>query len=156
VAFAADIRCADRLPAANHEVTDRFNGIASPFSRWAMSNIAEEERVYDLSTAKADYPDWAGTPNRSVIVCAHQRSGSTLLGEALYAAGGFGCPLEYFHAGFRPGFAKRWKTDDFRSYLRELYKHRTDATGVISVKMFWRDLAHLIHEEVLKRLASVA
>ncbi len=50
---------------------------------------------YDLVRAEADYPEWQGPPRRTLLICTQPRSGSTLLGEALWFAGGLGCPLEY-------------------------------------------------------------
>jgi LPS sulfotransferase NodH len=101
---------------------------------------------YDLVTAEADYPEWSGPPKRTIVVCTQQRSGSTLLGEAIYFAGGLGCPLEYFHSGFRPGFERRWATGTFSDYLAALYRFRTDASGTFSVKLFWVDVMHLLQE----------
>ena len=76
----------------------------------------KQPRVYDLVTAVANYQEWQGRPSRSVLICTQQRSGSTLLGEAIYFGGGLGCPLEYFHVGFRPGFEARWASKTFRDY----------------------------------------
>jgi LPS sulfotransferase NodH len=101
---------------------------------------------YDLVTAEADYPAWSGPPRRTIVVCTQQRSGSTLLGEAIYFAGGLGCPLEYFHAGFRPGFEKRWETATFRDYFDALYRFRTDPSGTLSIKLFWVDVMRLLQE----------
>ena len=83
---------------------------------------------YDLVGAGADYPEWQGPPRRTLVICTQQRSGSTLLGEALYFSGGLGCPLEYFHGGFRPGFAARWKAGDLPTYVAAL-RHRTDPSN---------------------------
>lgn len=105
-----------------------------------------EKNVYDLVRTSADYPVWNGPPERTIVICTQQRSGSTLLGEAIYFAGGLGCPLEYFHKGFRPGFARRWSTDDICSYVAAVYRHRTDPSGVFSVKLFWQDVLPLVRE----------
>ncbi|GAA0312137.1 Stf0 family sulphotransferase [Sphingomonas oligophenolica] len=101
---------------------------------------------YDLATAGHDYPAWHGAPRRSIVICTHPRSGSTLLGEALYFAGGLGCPLEYFHAGFRPNLAARWGCVGLSDYGRAVHRWRTDASGTLSVKLFWRDVAELAGE----------
>lgn len=103
-------------------------------------------KAYDLASAQADYPVRNGPPERSVVICSHPRSGSTLLGEAVYAAGGLGCPLEYLHRGFRPTFAERWEAPDLASYVRALQRHRTDPSGVISIKLFWRDVEDVVAE----------
>lgn len=103
--------------------------------------------MYDLALAQGDYPDWPEPrPRRTVLVCTHMRSGSTLLGEALHRAGGLGLPLEYFHAGARPALAERWGTPDLDSYAAAVVRHRTDPTGTLGVKLFWRDVRELCAE----------
>jgi LPS sulfotransferase NodH len=99
--------------------------------------------VYDLGSALADYPVWEGKPSGSLLVCTHLRSGSTLLGEAMYAAGDMGCPIEYFHSGFQPAFMERWGTLDFPSYLDAVYRRRTAPNGTLGVKLFWTDVEDL-------------
>lgn len=101
---------------------------------------------YDLATADADYPRWDGPPVRTLVICTHQRSGSTLLGEAIAFAGGLGTPLEYFHRGFRPSFAKRWGSAGLKGYVADLHRHRTDPSGTFAVKLFWQDVADLLIE----------
>jgi LPS sulfotransferase NodH len=107
-------------------------------------------KPYDLATAEHDYPAWDGLPLRTILICTHPRSGSTLLGEALYFAGGLGCPLEYFHAGFRPALAARWTSQSggagLSGYGAAVHRCRTDASGTLSVKLFWRDVAELAGE----------
>jgi trehalose 2-sulfotransferase len=103
-------------------------------------------RVYDLAADSADYPQWDGTPKRTIVLCTQQRSGSTLLGEALYFAGDMGCPLEYFHPGFRPAFEARWGVSGFEDYVAALHRFRTASSGVFATKLFWRDVLDLAHE----------
>jgi LPS sulfotransferase NodH len=102
--------------------------------------------VYDLTTADHDYPPWQGVPIRTILICTHPRSGSTLLGEAFYFADGLGCPLEYFHDGFRPALARRWNAHAIGSYVDEVHRHRTDPGGTLGVKLFWRDVSELAQE----------
>lgn len=111
-----------------------------------MPLFATGRYPYDLSTAKADYPVWTGPPRRSILVCTHPRSGSTFLGEALYFTGALGCPLEYFHRGFRPFLAERWQAAEIHSYIEAVHRFRTDATGLLSVKLFWSDIEEIISE----------
>lgn len=96
--------------------------------------------TYDLATGAHDTRGGFDRPLRTVLVCTSRRCGSTLLGEALYRAGGLGCPLEYLHSGFRPTFARRWHAADLADYVAALYRHRIDATGTLGVKLFWPDL----------------
>ena len=101
---------------------------------------------YDLSTVAHDYPEWNGPPKRSVLMITYPRSGSTLLGEALYFAGGLGCPLEYFCAGFRPSMAEAWGTTNLKEHIAFVHRLRTDPGGTFSIKLFWRDLAEMVDE----------
>jgi trehalose 2-sulfotransferase len=94
---------------------------------------------YDLATAAADLASGYRRPRRSVLVCTMRRCGSTLLGEALLAAG-LGCPLEYFHPAWQPAFEARWHASDLRDYVAALYRHRTDSDGTLGVKLFWPDV----------------
>jgi LPS sulfotransferase NodH len=105
-----------------------------------------QETAYDLVTDAADFPAWTGPPRRTLVICSHPRSGTTLLGEALHRAGGLGLPLEYFHRGFRPHFERRWEAADLKAYVRAVHHHRTDPSGVLSVKLFWQDVEELAHE----------
>ena len=93
-------------------------------------------RVYDLCTDVADYPVRTAPPRRSILVCTSMRSGSTLLGEAMYFAGGLGCPLEYYHAGFRPSFEERWDVHEIGAYTAALHRWRTDESGTFAIKLF--------------------
>lgn len=111
-----------------------------------MSIAAPPRKGYDLTRADHDYPEWIGHPQRTLLVCAHPRSGSTLLGEALYFARGVGCPLEYFHRGFRPDFADRWDARTLPDFARAVHRWRTDPAGMLSVKLFWGDVEALAAE----------
>jgi LPS sulfotransferase NodH len=113
-------------------------------------------KLYDLATARHDYAAWHGPPRRTILICTHQRSGSTLLGEAIHFAGGLGCPLEYFHGGFRPSLADRWDTPDLAGYIAAVTRFRTDPGGTLSVKLFWRDMIELANELDPVRFADLA
>jgi len=132
-------------------MTDGPGALAAPGTRASagVTNAPSADpasKPYDLATAEHDYPAWDGVPLRTILICTHPRSGSTLLGEALYFAGGLGCPLEYFHAGFRPVLAARWECAGLSDYSRAVHRWRTDASGTLSVKLFWRDVAELAGE----------
>ncbi|MCA1196391.1 sulfotransferase [Sphingomonas sp. R647] len=121
------------------------------------SDRARRVVPYDLVSAEHDYPKWDGPPQRTVLTCTHPRSGSTLLGEALYFAGGLGCPLEYFHAGFRPSFARRWNAPGFDTLSDAVRRHRTAPTGTMGVKLFWNDIEEIARDADpdLERFANV-
>ncbi len=109
------------------------------------------ERLYDLSLGTNDFAAWEGAPHRTLMVCSHPRSGSTLLGEAIHFAGGLGCPLEYLHRGFRPTLAGRWRAPDLGSYVAAMHRWRTDPSGVFSIKLFWQDIEEIAHERAPDR-----
>jgi len=111
-----------------------------------MSRPSPNQARYDLTESGADFPHWNGPPRRTVIICSHPRSGTTLLGELLHQIGGVGAPLEYFHRGFRPYLQERWAADDLEAYVRAVHGWRTDPSGVFSVKLFWRDVEELAQE----------
>ncbi len=103
-------------------------------------------RPYDLASADHDLPEWEGAPLRSILVCTHPRSGSTLLGEAMAFAGGLGAPLEYYHRGFRPAFERRWRTQGIDELRATLHRRRTAPSGVFSAKLFWVDIQEMALE----------
>jgi len=107
------------------------------------SPVAAAERTGSYDLVEADFPPWEGVPRRTILLCSHPRSGSTMLGETLFAAGNFGCPIEYFHRGFQPVLARRWGIEGFPAYLRAVYRHRTDPSGTLGVKLFWPDVEGL-------------
>ena len=111
---------------------------------------------YDLALASGDFASWEGPPRRSILLCSHPRSGSTLLGEAIRFAGGLGCPLEYLHRGFRPTIAERWRATDLESYVAALHRHRTEPDGVLSIKLFWQDVEEVAHEHAPDRFPPPA
>lgn len=110
------------------------------------AGTAEVRKRYDLSTVDYDYPMWRGKPKRTILMCSHMRSGSTLLGEAMTFAGGLGCPLEYYHRGFRPDLANRWGSRDIETHIDAVQRLRTDPSGTMSVKLFWRDVQEMVAE----------
>jgi LPS sulfotransferase NodH len=112
----------------------------------ASQEIEARRGAYDLAKTSADFPEWQGLPSRSLVVCTQMRSGSTLLGEGLYFAGGLGCPLEYFNPGFRERFERSWGAEEIGAYVKLAHRFRTDPSGVFSVKLFWQDLVGLSRE----------
>jgi trehalose 2-sulfotransferase len=111
--------------------------------------------MYDLATTAHDYPPWEGPPRRTILICTHPRSGSTLLGEAIHATGGLGCPLEYFHRGFRPPIERQWGVSGIEAFTRAVQRLRTDPSGTLSVKLFWRDVEDVVRELDPVRFAAL-
>lgn len=108
--------------------------------------MPDSSSLYDLSLDANDFAAWGGPPRRSLVICSHPRSGSTLLGEAIHFAGGLGCPLEYLHRGFRPTLAERWGAPDLDAYVAAMHRWRTDPSGTFSIKLFWQDIEEIAHE----------
>jgi len=117
--------------------------------------VTNAGKPYDLATAAHDYPAWSGPPARSILICTHPRSGSTLLGEALYFAGDLGCPLEYFHVGFRPRLEQEWRARGTADYTRAMWRRRTAPGGTLSIKLMWRDVQELALEHDPDGLAEI-
>jgi LPS sulfotransferase NodH len=113
--------------------------------------MPDTKRNYDLSLSTHDFAAWDGLPRRTVAICSHPRSGSTLLGEAIHFSGGLGCPLEYLHRGFRPVLAARWNAPDLTSYVAAMHRWRTDPSGTFSIKLFWQDVEEIAHERAPDR-----
>ncbi|MGD9620428.1 MAG: Stf0 family sulfotransferase [Mycolicibacterium sp.] len=84
-----------------------------------------------------DYDQPPRTPQRSLVLAATYRSGSTLLAEDLITAGGYGWPLEYFQTGAQE---RRFARFPESGYINEVMRHRTASSGVFGVKLFPADL----------------
>ena len=113
--------------------------------------MPDAKPIYDLSLSANDFAPWEGSPARSIVICSHPRSGSTLLGEAIHFAGGLGCPLEYLHRGFRPTLAARWQAPDLDTYVAAMHRWRTDPSGTVATKLFWQDVEEIAHERAPDR-----
>lgn len=101
---------------------------------------------HSLTHPSFDYRIWNGRPQRTLLVCTENRSGSNLLCEAVYFAGGLGCPVEYYQPGHRARLARRWNAAGLRDYTTALHRFRTDPSGVFSVKLFWPGITKLVSE----------
>jgi trehalose 2-sulfotransferase len=112
-------------------------------------------------------------PVSSYLVCATQRSGSTLLCELLKGTGAAGCPEEFFEAtrgtglpphprdylvglprtgaGIRddvspsdgPLYSSLAGIDDYRHHLERTFAWGTTANGVFGAKLMWNQLPEL-------------
>lgn len=85
-------------------------------------------------------------PERSVLVCANQRSGSTLLSRALAATGLVGRPEEYFLAVDEAVFPDFdcWEDSEFATpgmsraeFVASVYEQGSTPNGVFSAKVMW-------------------
>jgi len=94
----------------------------------------------------------SNVPDRSYLVCANQRSGSTMLCEALSGTGLAGHPEEYFLAAdpealpdwrfWEDGspFAIEHGVHDRRSYVELVYRLGTTSNGVFGAKLMWNNV----------------
>jgi LPS sulfotransferase NodH len=104
-------------------------------------------RFHFLISAEADLPP---TPIRQrYFVFSQQRTGSTLLTEALVESGQAGAPTEYFNPDMgaaiweRIGKGRGWAV---RPYMEFLERHRTSANGVFGFKAHLSQLEWAIKE----------
>ncbi len=89
-------------------------------------------------------------PHTSYIICAVQRSGSSLLCEALNNTGLAGHPEEYFldGQGWEDGDWARHNNVSTRSdYLRLVFDKGTSPNGVFGVKVMW-NYFHIMIEKL--------
>ncbi|MEO7679379.1 MAG: Stf0 family sulfotransferase [Sphingomonas sp.] len=118
--------------------------------------MSAARKPYDLTSARHDYPAWSGLPLRTITICTHPRSGSTLLSEAMYFAGKLGCPIEYFHRGFRRDLSARWGTTTIQEQIRAAHRLRTDPGGTFAVKLFWHDVEEMAAALAPERFAELS
>jgi trehalose 2-sulfotransferase len=113
------------------------------------------------------------TPKRSYLICATQRSGSTLLCELLKQTGVAGCPEEYFEAQFEtgvpphprrfleglpitgagvranvsppdaPAYSSLQGITSYREHLERTLRLGTTANGVFGAKLMFNQLPEL-------------
>ncbi len=80
-------------------------------------------------------------PLRSYLVCAHWRTGSTLLCEALQATGLAGVPDEYFWTDYVKDYKALWQVETDAEYLDALKVKAATSNGVLGAKVmsghFW-------------------
>lgn len=104
-------------------------------------------RFHFLISAEADLPP---TPiKQRYFVFSQQRTGSTLLTEALVESGQAGVPTEYFNPDMgvaiwkRIGQAGRWAVKPYMAFLEQ---HRTTPNGVFAVKAHLSQLEFAFRE----------
>lgn len=104
-------------------------------------------RFHFLISAESDLPP---TPIRlRYFVFSQQRTGSTLLTEALVETKQAGVPIEYFNPDVgldfweRIGNGERWRV---KPYIEYIEKHRVTANGVYGFKSHLSQLAWFIKE----------
>jgi LPS sulfotransferase NodH len=93
-----------------------------------------------------------GLPSRSYLICANQRSGSTLLCRALSDTGIAGHPDEYFLTGAPGDFPAGWKfwedgplavrhgVTGREAFLRLVHEVGSTPNGVFGAKLMWNNV----------------
>lgn len=86
-------------------------------------------------------------PSLSYLICCSERTGSTLLGDALTGTGIAGRPRSYFNraAHFKPTLQRilgNAKDDD--KYLQKVIIAATTPNGVFGVKVHWEHFLNLV------------
>jgi trehalose 2-sulfotransferase len=92
----------------------------------------------------------AGTtwpPSRTIVLCATQRTGSTLACDVLTATDRLGYPKEPFAAAAIGPCARAWGVpppdEDPGAYLRAAVTNGTSPNGICALKVMWEDVPTL-------------
>ena len=85
-------------------------------------------------------------PQTSYLLCGTQRSGSTLLCEALTLTGVAGLSEEYFSPADEPIWQERWRNSTYEEYLANVFQQATTPNGVFGAKMMWSYFGHFVSE----------
>lgn len=86
---------------------------------------------------------------RSIIICATQRSGSSFFGEALAAQGGVGSVAEWFVPDMVAELKRRYSLPletGWDPFIRTLVDRETNEQGVFSAKIMWDTLDEMLTE----------
>jgi LPS sulfotransferase NodH len=97
-------------------------------------------------------------PSLSYLICCAERTGSTLLGDALIGTGIAGRPRSYFNrvAHYNPKMQKILKNaKDDESYLDKVIVAATTPNGVFGAKVHWQHFLNLA-AKVERRLQMTA
>lgn len=76
-------------------------------------------------------------PRTSYLVCATNRSGSSLLCESLKNSGLAGQPEEYFWRDDERFWKERWQVPSYDDYLARAIAQGTTPNGVFGAKIMW-------------------
>ena len=96
----------------------------------------KEEAFRDQLSVERDFPGKTPISFRYAICCGH-RTGSNLLGEALYKTGQAGDPMEYFNTRFLKAYAEDQLIENinYANYLDEMKGRRTSPNGVFGINI---------------------
>lgn len=77
------------------------------------------------------------------VVCTTPRTGSGVLGEALWQSGVAGRPDEYFNRATAREYMTAWRVGDPHRYVDAVLAHATTANGVLGMKLMAEQLPSL-------------
>lgn len=87
-----------------------------------------------------DFP-YVEKPTKYVVIASTARSGSHMLGHAMFKTGAFGFPLEYVNRGNLEEWMRRLGTGHVLDTIREIEHRRTSPNGVFSIKLHYSQIA---------------
>ncbi len=93
----------------------------------------------DQFSEEKDFPI-VSKPSKVLIIASTARSGSHMLGHALYETNKFGFPLEYAQAKNLEEWKRRLGCDDIIGVMKELMRRRTSPNGVFGIKIHYSHL----------------
>jgi LPS sulfotransferase NodH len=79
-------------------------------------------------------------PLNAVVICSSERTGSGLLGSALWSTGLCGRPDEYLGPKTRRDYEAAWCCSGDRDYVERVFAYATTPNGVFSMKVHWQHL----------------
>lgn len=79
-------------------------------------------------------------PHRALLICATERTGSGLLGSALWGTQLCGRPDEYFGPASRRLYEKSWGCSGDDEYVNRVIDYATTPNGVFSAKVHWQHM----------------
>lgn len=83
------------------------------------------------------------TPATAYVVCTTPRTGSGLLGEALWKTGVAGEPDEYFNDATAREYMTTWGATDPQRYVDAILEHAATPNGVVGLKLMAEQLPYL-------------
>ena len=86
-----------------------------------------------------DFPR-VDAPSKILIIASTARSGSHMLGHALYQTKKFGFPLEYTTRANLAEWKRRLEMPDFQAVMAEVQRRRTSPNGVFSIKIHYPNI----------------
>ncbi|MDL2284113.1 hypothetical protein LJC19_03080 [Oxalobacter sp. OttesenSCG-928-P03] len=88
----------------------------------------------EMNSAEYDEEIYTGLPKKIIFIASTPRVGSTLLSHGLMDIGLSPTTTEFFNVVHRRDFKARWGNLSKEEYLTQLFRHRTNSSGIFCVK----------------------